>query len=184
MAPNQKLSAGRAPARLRLALAAPLAALLAASCASLPDRTPAAQAIGPSSLSAGQSLAAAPAAWPQDSWWQSYGDPQLDALISEGLAHSPSLAEAEARIRAAEAAARARDGASGPSLSFNARVAEIEQSQATGIPADFVPSRYVDYGRATLDFSYEFDFWGRNRAGIAAASSRARAAKPRARRRG
>jgi outer membrane protein TolC len=32
------------------------------------------------------SLAAPVGAWPTESWWQSYGDSQLDALIREALA--------------------------------------------------------------------------------------------------
>ena len=43
------------------------------------------------------------AAWPADGWWRSYGDPQLDALVEEALAGSPSLAIAQARLRAAQA---------------------------------------------------------------------------------
>jgi NodT family efflux transporter outer membrane factor (OMF) lipoprotein len=40
-----------------------------------------------------------------------------------------------------------------------------------------VPQGYNDYGRATLDFSWELDFWGKNRAAVAAAVSDARAAE-------
>jgi NodT family efflux transporter outer membrane factor (OMF) lipoprotein len=150
---------------------------LAVSCASVPDRVPAATATPPATLASEQSLSTAPAAWPTQEWWRAYNDPQLDSLIAEGLAHSPTLAEAQARLRSADAALSLRRGQAGPTLTGNARVTETEQSQEVGIPADFIPDRYVDTGHATLDFSYELDFWGRNRAGIAAASSRARAAE-------
>src|SRR5262249_13712483 len=46
----------------------------------------------------------------------------------------------------------------------------------TGIPPEFLPQGYNDVGRLNLDFSWELDFFGRNRAAIAAASSEARAA--------
>ena len=39
-------------------------------------------------------------------WWTSYADPQLNALIAEALAGAPSLAQAEARLRQAEAIAQ------------------------------------------------------------------------------
>ncbi|MDX2274451.1 MAG: efflux transporter outer membrane subunit [Hyphomonadaceae bacterium] len=155
-----------------------LVAALLSACATLPERSAAATAVTPVSLGATQSLSAdAASAWPQDQWWRGYNDAQLDALIEEALAHSPSLAQAQARLRAANAVAAGARGDALPSITANARVNETEQSQSVGFPADFIPSGYVDTGRATLDFSYELDFWGRNRAAIAAASSNARAAQ-------
>src|SRR3569623_1416315 len=44
------------------------------------------------------------AAWPTTDWWKAYGDPQLDALMTEALAQSPTLAVAAARTRRALAA--------------------------------------------------------------------------------
>src|SRR5205085_1154445 len=56
----------------------------------------------PRSLSASQALAGAKvdaAAWPAEGWWRGLGDPQLDALVDEALAGSPSLEVAQARDR-------------------------------------------------------------------------------------
>ena len=39
-----------------------------------------------------------------------------------------------------------------------------------------MPHGYNDYGQATLNFNYEFDFWGKNRTALAASLSEARAA--------
>jgi len=156
---------------------APAAAALAlAACAAVPDRVEPATARDPSSLASSQSFSAAPSTWPEEQWWRAYGDTQLDALIEEAIAQSPTLAEAEARLRAADAVRAGRVAAAGASVSANGFVVEQEQSQNAGIPADFIPSGYEAFGRATLDFSYELDFWGRNRAGIEAATSQARAA--------
>ena len=38
-------------------------------------------------------------------WWHAYGDPQLDTLMTEALAGSPSLQIAQARLRQAQALA-------------------------------------------------------------------------------
>jgi NodT family efflux transporter outer membrane factor (OMF) lipoprotein len=43
-------------------------------------------------------------------------------------------------------------------------------------PRGATPEGWRDYGRATLDFSWEIDFWGKNRAALAAATSEANAA--------
>jgi NodT family efflux transporter outer membrane factor (OMF) lipoprotein len=167
--------------RFRLLGPVPTASLVAAAlltaCATVPERTAAATAMAPTALASTQTFAADSAAWPQDQWWRAYGDSQLDGLIQEALANSPTLAQAQARLRAANAQAAGARANAGPNLTLNARAVEQEQSQSVGIPADFIPGGYVDYGRATLDFSYELDFWGRNRAAIASATSNARAAQ-------
>src|SRR5256885_5321465 len=75
-------------------LAATLAASLA-GCVERGDWKPAPR-LEPRSLGAqvaGARLDAA--AWPTEQWWRGYGDPQLDALIAEALAGSPSLEIAE-----------------------------------------------------------------------------------------
>src|SRR3954452_11481882 len=45
-------------------------------------------------------------AWPDLDWWMQFHDPQLDRLIEEGIAGSPTLRVAEARTRAALAQAQ------------------------------------------------------------------------------
>jgi NodT family efflux transporter outer membrane factor (OMF) lipoprotein len=120
---------------------------------------------------------AAPAGqWPGADWWRAYGDPQLDALIAEALVGSPDVAAAEARLHRAQALERQADAARLPTVGANASVALNKQSYNNGIPAEFVPKGYNDVGRATLDFAWELDFWGKNRAAAAAAGFEARAA--------
>jgi len=40
-------------------------------------------------------------AWPDARWWEMFGDPQLSRLIDEGLADSPGIRGAQARVRQA-----------------------------------------------------------------------------------
>lgn len=162
---------------VRQVLTATLAAGALAACATVPERVPAAQTATPDHFAAAQTFAGATADWPQANWWEAYNDPQLTALITEGLANSPTLAQAEARVRAASAGVESTRGNAGPNVSLNASAVEQKQSYNFGIPAAFVPQGYNDYGRATIDLNYEFDFWGRNRAAIASATSQARAAQ-------
>jgi NodT family efflux transporter outer membrane factor (OMF) lipoprotein len=127
---------------------------------------------------ASQAAFDAPAtAWPLDRWWSAYGDPQLDALIDEALADSPSLAAAEARLRQAQAMTQAAGSANKPQVSANAAISQEKLSSNFLTPPAQTPQDWNDYGRATLDFRWELDFWGKNRAGLAAATSQQEAAR-------
>ena len=160
----------------RTGLLAVVAGLALAACATLPPASAERVAKAPASY-ATASLAGPAADWPGDRWWSAYGDAQLDQLIAEALAGSPNLAAAEARVRRAEAAAAQARSRGLPTLGANASAQETKQSYNLGIPPQFVPQGYNDYGRLTLDFAWELDFWGRNRAAVAAATSEARAAQ-------
>ena len=154
-----------------------LVAVNMAGCAALPTETPARVAKPLGAYETKASFAAPAAEWPGDAWWTAYGDPQLDNLIDEALRNSPTLAGAQARLVRAQAAAAGARGAALPSVTANGYAVENKQSYNNGIPAAFVPKGYNDYGRLTLDFAWDLDFWGRNRAAIAAASGEARAAQ-------
>jgi NodT family efflux transporter outer membrane factor (OMF) lipoprotein len=161
----------------RVGLLAAISAMALSACASLPPAAPPRIAKTPQAYEARASLTAPAADWPADRWWTAYGDAQLDRLIGEALAGSPTLASAEARVRRAQAAAAQQRASELPSLSANASVQEAKQSYHLGIPPQFVPQGYNDYGRLALDFNWELDFWGKNRAAVAAAISEARAAQ-------
>jgi len=146
------------------------------ACASLPGPAPSPE-IRPQSAFAGTQSFVAPAAdWPAAGWWKVYGDAQLDALIAEGLAGSPSVAVADARMRRARASQDNARGALAPVVSANASATEQKQSYNYLSPPAMTPQDWNDYGRASLDFSWEIDFWGKNRAALAAATSEAVAA--------
>jgi NodT family efflux transporter outer membrane factor (OMF) lipoprotein len=154
-----------------------IAAASLSACAAFPGREPAPQIKPAGSYAAQQSFAAPAGAWPSDAWWDAYGDAQLSGLIREALAGAPSLGVAEARLRRAEALAQVTDAARRPQLSANASGTTQRQSRNYLSPADATPDGWKGYGRATLDFSWELDFWGRNRAAFAAATSDAEAAR-------
>src|SRR4051794_6134363 len=78
----------------RVALASLIVATLG-GCATLPAPRP--QIQPKAAYAAEQSFAAPVATWPADLWWHDYRDAQLDALIAEALAGSPSMAVARAR---------------------------------------------------------------------------------------
>ncbi|WP_291872871.1 efflux transporter outer membrane subunit [Caulobacter sp.] len=151
--------------------------LVLSACASLPPAQAARVAKAPQSYETAQTLAAPTADWPADAWWAAYGDAQLNALEDEALKGSPTLAAAEARLRRAQALVAQAKSADLPQVSLGASVAESKQSYNAGIPPAFVPHGYNDIGRLALDASWELDFFGKNRAAVAAATSEAKAAQ-------
>src|SRR5579872_5278688 len=115
-----------------IALVIPATALALAGCAAIPKLAPPPQPKLQSALASGASLAAPAADWPSDTWWERYGDAQLNALIAEGLAGSPTLAQAKARLDAAAAQAQVAGAALSPNLEGQASISETEESRAEG----------------------------------------------------
>jgi NodT family efflux transporter outer membrane factor (OMF) lipoprotein len=162
---------------LSVALGAMLYAVLA-GCVSRGDwhATP---AIAPQNLIANRTLAnatVAPEAWPTDTWWTGYGDPQLDALIAESFEGSPSLEIAQARLRSAQSQATRAKAAREPTTTVDAQVTKQRFSENGLYPPPYAGS-FVTQGQLALDFSYEIDFWGRNREALASARATVQAAE-------
>lgn len=149
---------------------------LLAGCAA-PDLGPRPQVVAADSLASGASLADAHGEWPVEGWWRAWGDAQLDTLIAEGLAGSPDLAAAAARVRAADALARQAGAALLPRLGAEGSAGGVKQSRTMGIPPQFVPDGIQDTGHVAATLSFDLDLWGRNRAALAAATSEAEAAR-------
>jgi NodT family efflux transporter outer membrane factor (OMF) lipoprotein len=154
-----------------------LAASMLTGCVTPPKLGPAPVAKTPEHYSTSTSFAATAAPWPTEQWWDTYGDPQLGSLIQEALADAPTMAQAGARLRKAEANIGVARSRTMPSVSADGTLAITKPSTDEGIPV--LPERqgYNDTGRVTLGFSWELDFWGKNRAALAAARSQADAAR-------
>ena len=153
-----------------------LAALLLATtaltaCTTLPQSAPFASE--PSQAKKDNPIEAAT----DQAWWQGFGDPQLQGLMTTAFNDSPSLAIAEARLNQAQAVASQYHAAAAPNLSLSTDAHEVKQSYNNGFPKEFLPQGYNDQGTMMLNFGWELDFWGRNRAAIAAASTQAQAAE-------
>ena len=83
--------------------------LLAGGCASTNGLSTQASLGDPNALAAQKSLAGTPVAsvsWPRSDWWTALGDAELDRLMEEALAGSPTLKVAAARTRKALAFAQ------------------------------------------------------------------------------
>jgi NodT family efflux transporter outer membrane factor (OMF) lipoprotein len=146
----------------RLLLIAPLLAALAA-CTTAPPAAPpvstAIPAVWRSPLPHGGSTAAL------NSWWQAFSDAQLARLIERAQGQSPTLAQAAARRRQAEAGAAQARAALLPQLSASAQVQRANDVTGTSTLRS-----------AQFNASWEIDLFGSQRAAAAAEAAQANAA--------
>ena len=157
--------------------ASAVAVVLLCACAHIPDVETPAQPRPVQGMASTRSFDAPLGDWPTDQWWQAFGDPQLNQLIAEALATSPSLEQAGARLREAAARAGLAQAARLPSLGLSAAADERKLTYKSIFPPNAVPRGWNDVGRATLDFSWELDFWGKNRMALEGAVSEVRASE-------
>ena len=150
--------------RLARPLSAALALALLAGCASTHGLAPASSPRDPDTLAATRTFSGAlsPAAWPSQQWWRGWNDPQLDALMTEALAGTPSLAAADARVRKAAAQADLADAARDPSATGSVRYSGAYLPESL-VPAPF-GGEYQGVELGMVQFSYAPDLWGGHRA--------------------
>jgi NodT family efflux transporter outer membrane factor (OMF) lipoprotein len=148
--------------------------LLTSACASVPNLGPKPMPRAAGDYAASQSLAGNSAEWPADGWWKSYGDPQLAQFIEEGLAGSPDLAAAAARVRTAQGLAQAAGAKLLPSIDANASITTLNPSNNLGFP---VWNGFKEIGNAGLTLNFDLDLWGKNRASLRAAKKDAEATR-------
>ena len=130
----------------------------------------------PQTYAVAKSFDAPAAEWPSDDWWTAYDDPQLTALIAEALKGAPDLRIAEARVREASGVAEQNGAYRLPQVSAKGSADEARVAQSIGLPpsvSSFLPGGFHVLGQASANISYELDFFGRNRARFAAATSAA-----------
>jgi NodT family efflux transporter outer membrane factor (OMF) lipoprotein len=152
--------------------------VLLAGCA--PNLGPLPKPAAPQSYATTTSFDAPAAEWPSDDWWTAYGDPQLDSLMVEALKGAPDLRIAEARVRQAQALAEQAGAYRLPALSANGAEYEARIGQSIGLPPQFasaLPSGFGGMTQVGANLSYQLDFFGKNRAAFAAATSAADAAR-------
>lgn len=147
----------------------PVAALVISACAQAPDHL-LSQMKKADDFSSSQSLNSQnKVSWPDNKWWLRYHDQQLNQLMDEALQDSPSLQAAEARLR--NMAGVAEQIGAIRSIQVGASASASETKVSYVYQAYMPPHNWNDYGSVTANFSYDFDFWGKNKASVAAATS-------------
>lgn len=131
------------------------AALIATGCAPIPtSHTP--------------SVSAVPM---QQRWWLAYHDTQLDQLIEQATSGAPDMKRAQARLKQAEAIRGVADSAELPQAKVDINLTKQQQSNNYLFPKAMIPQGWNGYGNASVQFGWEFDFWGKHKAAIAAATN-------------
>ncbi|WP_323129491.1 efflux transporter outer membrane subunit [Klebsiella quasipneumoniae] len=112
--------------------------------------------------------------WPREKWWRGFGDTQLDQLVDEALASSPTLRGAAARVRQAEAMQNMAQAQLMPHMDANISSTRQRYSENGTTPA-VMAGTWQTVNQGTLNVGYELDFWGKNRAAVEAALGRGKA---------
>ena len=108
-------------------------------------------------------------------WWRSFGDPQLDRLVGDAVAGSPSLDAALARVAQAQAVLATRNADNGPDVTLDAQEQYTRLSGRYTIPPPFGGStRFV--GSTAANLNWNLDLFGRQKAAIAGARASVAAA--------
>jgi NodT family efflux transporter outer membrane factor (OMF) lipoprotein len=119
-----------------------------------------------------------PAAWkeaqPSDeiargTWWELFGDPQLNELVAKIDVSNQSLAASEAQFRQAQAAINVARAPFFPTLDGNASI--TRSRSPVGVVGGTTAGRIVTQRSASVTSNWEIDLWGRIRRQIEAAEA-------------
>ena len=109
-------------------------------------------------------------------WWRAFGDPQLDRIVADADADSPTLAAALARVQQADAALSARGAENGPSVTLDGSGQYARLSDRYTIPPPYAGStRFI--GQVLANLNWTIDLFGRQRAAIEGARASRDAAR-------
>lgn len=143
----------------RLMLA--VAVVMASGCASGPDYERPAVDL-PSAFSRPVATLPAGEADPADRrWWQSFGDPALEALIETAVAGNRNLRVAVARLQEYQARAESVSAERYPTLGYRAGAGRERMSERRAIPLPLGVSPTNNQFEAGLVARWELDLWGR-----------------------
>ena len=174
--PINLFSTAQVPWRRNASLAA--LALTLGGCANFGGIGPQAQMTEPQALGLQNATASKPAttepAAQGVAWWSRFGDAQLDTLVQKALDKQPNLRLAQARVARAQALAGVVESADLPNVTASAE-AMRQRITANGIYPPPLAGNVLEMPNAQISASYEFDFFGKNRAALDAALGQVRA---------
>ena len=111
-----------------------------------------------------------------EAWWQSFQDPQLDQLIRQGLAGSPTLAQAQARVAQAIAETQGSNAKLKPNANFDASALYQRAPENYIIPPPLAGHTFW-LGQAGASLGWDLDLSGRQAHAVARDSALAQSAQ-------
>jgi multidrug efflux system outer membrane protein len=116
------------------------------------------------------------AAIPALDWWQGFRSGELTSLMQAAQVYNLSIAVAVAQIVQADAQVGVSGAPLLPSVTGTASAEQARDAASSTVGGTFPPSTFSQYS-AGLTASYMVDFWGKNRAALAAAEENASMAR-------
>jgi multidrug efflux system outer membrane protein len=141
--------------------------LAAAGCATAPPAALKAQDV-PGAFSA--PVASGAPVWPTADWWQGFGSDEMNGIIKNAQAGNLDLSQAASRVLEAEANQEIAGSSLFPSVDLGA------SAKRTGSKATGKWSSANSFG-ASLDASYQLDFWGEARDNLRSATEALKSAR-------
>lgn len=151
-------------------------AVLLAACANYKGISSNAHMDTAGEFATGTSLPGQGGHWPAQNWAENIGGSPLQDLVNEALAGNPNLQAAQARINGARAMAEAAGAAKKPIVGASASDTYERFTEYGLIPPPFGGQYYSDV-ELGMNFTYDFDFWGKHDAELRQAVSGERAAE-------
>lgn len=132
-----------------------------AGCADFSGISPDSKMVSAGALAPGKTLLAANRiGWPDEAWWKSYRDAQLDKLVSRAISGNPLLNTARERIALAEAKAGYLHSEQLPQANLDAA---SSRDRFTGL--QFIPPPWGGHTEwnngVAASLSYDLDIWGK-----------------------
>ena len=115
-------------------------------------------------------------AWPSEQWWKNMQDPTLNQLIELAVKDNPDVVQASKRLDKAKAYTDYVHSALSPEVTANANVIRQRLSENAFYPPPYGGS-YQSIANASLNATWDLDFWGKNRSELQAALSKTLAAE-------
>jgi NodT family efflux transporter outer membrane factor (OMF) lipoprotein len=160
---------------MKAALSAILVAVLSA-CANYAGIHSDKQMAQPQQFATTQSLPAESGHWPTADWADQFGDAQLKVLLEEALKGSPTIAQARARIAAAQAYSETAKASTMPRVDADYSLTRQQFSGTAEVPPPYAGS-WQTQNSGLLTASYDLDLWGKNREALKAAVSQVEASE-------
>lgn len=141
-------------------------------CVTPPKTEPQVQSIAGESVGLGTTVAPAVT----DRWWEQYGDPQFDQLVTTALERNPNLQQTLARVRAAQSQVELTTAQRTPGVSLNGAETYSRWPEQYIYPPPYGGGTYWS-GQLLANLSWDLDFWGRQAALIDQAKATVAAAQ-------